>query len=41
MMAAETVCCEWCGDEFKPDEMETTALCQDCAEVADDDGDLT
>lgn len=36
-MDDDTVCCEWCGDEFVPEEMATEALCHECAEVADSD----
>jgi hypothetical protein len=34
-MDDDLVCCEWCGDEFVPEEMATEALCQECVETAD------
>ena len=34
-MDDDTVCCEWCGEEFAPEEMATAELCHECVEVAD------
>lgn len=33
------VCCEWCGENKKPEQMATEFLCDECIHVADlDDG---
>jgi len=34
-MDDDMVCCEWCGDEFPPEEMATPGLCSECIEVAE------
>lgn len=38
-MDDDTVCCDWCGDEYPPEEMATAELCQECIHVADLGGD--
>lgn len=35
-MDDDTVCCEWCGEEFTPEEMATAEICHDCVEVVED-----
>lgn len=30
------LCCEWCGDEFPINRMETLGLCAECYVVADE-----
>jgi len=38
-MDDDFVCCEWCGEEYIPEDMATPELCHECVEVADFGGD--